>query len=288
LNDEIPQVWEGSDPDVAAIYGRIPALVGVPGVHKLWRWLATSPQLLPSLWPAIDESLRAIELEDYAHRLRAVAFIVEAAGMPSHKAFRGDLVRAEIDANMRAKIERFNDASQLGLSRLLVVAQAMARPWTGTPVEPGEAGYASPIPALRGAVYVAPLRSQEITGKAREVLMRVQDTHSLPFLDDYFYSIARIPEYLGAAWNAISPVVGDAMYLDRAAELTRIADEAASVLPVRKAFSSALQGLHSDRPDSIRSTLRQFAEQVLPQTLIDVTLIKALTSGPEHAVSIAE
>jgi hypothetical protein len=288
LNSEIPEVWEASAPNIAEIFTQIPALIGVPGVHKLWRWLASYPELLLSIWPAVSDSLRSSELEDYVHRLRAVAFIVEAVGMPSHKAFRGDLVRAEIDADMRSKIERFNDASQLSLSRLLVIAQAMAQLWIGAPSKQGGVEYTAPVPALRDAVYVAPLQPRELTGKAEEVLNRVSSRHSLPFLDDYYYAIARVPEFLAAAWNAISPVVGDALYLDRAAELTRIADEAAAGLPVRSAFGRALTGMRSDQRESINTIVNQFVEQVLPQTLIDVTLIKALTSGPEHAVSIAE
>jgi hypothetical protein len=284
MSDDLPQAWQPSDPNVIAAFEQVPPVMGVPGVHKLWRWLASYPKLFLSIWPAATESLRAVELEDCAHRLRAVAFIVEAVGMPSHKAFRGDLVRAEIDADMRSKIERFNGASQIALSRLIVVAAAMVLPSSRAAAQPVEARYQALTGTPEGAVYVAPLRPEEITGKAKEVVHRVEREHSLPFLDDYYYSIGRIPEYLSAAWNAISPVVGDALYLDRAEELTRVAAEAATELPLAKAFRDSLERFPQDS-DSVKTTLRQFSQEVLPQTLLDVTLIRALTSGPEHAVS---
>jgi hypothetical protein len=283
VNDELAELWEPSDPDLAAIFEEIPPLMGAPGVHKFWRWLATQRELFVTLWPAIEQSLLTTELEDSAHRLRAVAFIVEAARMPSHKAFRGDLVRAEIDSDMRSKIERFNESSQVGISRLLAIAQALAEPSARAMEQSNEVAASRAGRLLEGATYVAPLRRNQITGKAKEVLARVERAHSLPFLDDYYYSIARVPEFLSAAWNAISPVVGDPLYLDRATELVRVADETGTDLPLGEAFVNAIERLPSKEADSLRVRLSQFAGQVLPQTLIDVTLIRALTSGPEHA-----
>lgn len=282
-----PEVWEPADTALEGIFQQLPHLVGAPGVHLLWRRLAKYPLFLATIWPAVRASLQSIEIEECAQRLRASAFIVEAVGMPSHKAFRGDLVRAEIDADFRAKIENFNDLSHAGISRQLVLAVALTSAGTGAPVD--EAGPAETTASRLSddAVYVPPLRQGEAAGKAEEILERIGREHGLPFLDDYYRSLGRIPDFLSAAWNAIRPIVGDALYLDRAAELVRLADETAASLPAGAAVSAGMRKLAAEEARSIREMLGVFARQVLPQTLIDVTLIKALTSGPQHATSLA-
>jgi len=292
MYDESQEVWEPAGPDLVRIFEQIPAAVGVPGVHQLWRRLANYPAFLTSAWPGVAASLRSTDLEDCAARLRAGAFIVEAVGMPSHKAFRGDLVRAEIGADLREKIEHFNDLSQASLSRLVVVAVAARHPRGGEQGAASQRGDTVNSQAgSRGlsvdAVYVPPLRDGEAVGKTRELLERVEREHVLPFLDDYYRSLARIPDFLSAAWNAIRPVVGDPFYLDRAAELLRMAGETASELPAGAAAATALEAMDAGQAQLVRETLDLYAQQVLPQTLIDVTLIKALTSGPQHATTLA-
>jgi hypothetical protein len=284
---DVREIWDPTDPELAGVFAAVPGLVGAPGVHGLWRRLANHPAFLLSVWPSVAASFEALETEDCAQRLRADAFIVEAVGMPSHKAFRGDLVRAEIDAEFRAKIEHFNDISQYALSRLMVIAVSLASPVsTGVDVQPAAL---TPKFSRLGldAVYVPPLRPGEGGDKTREILQRVEREHALPFIDDYYRSLGRIPEFLSAAWNAIRPIVGDSAYIDRGLELFRLASETATNLPAGLAASTALAELGGEEALIIRKMLADFSEKVLPQTLIDVTLIKALTSGPQHATSLA-
>jgi len=269
---------------VAAIFAEIPSAVGAPGVHLVWRLLANFPDWLIEHWPALSAALSSPDLRRFALDIQRAAFIQEAVGLPSHKAFRGDLARAEIDAELREKIENFNAQSQVALSRLLV-AMALARrlPRGGrsdTELALLRQPQASSSP---GGVYVPPLRAGEARGKAVEVLARLSAEHGLPLIDDYLRSLARIPDYLSAAWNAISPLVGDPEYLARAAYLSALAVDAsvATLVPQQAAPRLPPAGR---RPSPISALLDALLDRLLPQALIDVTLIRALTSGPEHAV----
>jgi len=279
----LPEIWEPKSPALAAIFAEIPVAVGAPGVHLVWRLLANFPDWLIERWPALSAALSSPELRRFALAIQRAAFIQEAVGLPSHKAFRGDLARAEIDAELREKIENFNALSQLALARLLV-AMAVARrlpPGRHIDTELAAQPRAEPVSGPPG-VYVPPLRDDEARGKAVEVLARVSAEHGLPVIDDYLRSLARIPDYLGAAWNAISPLVGDPEYLARAAYLSELAaDAAVNILVARGADPPAPPG---GRPNPITALLGALDERLLPQALIDVTLIRALTSGPEHAV----
>src|SRR6478672_2010359 len=99
--DDEREIWEPHNPLVAAVFEAAPGAVGVAGVHRLWRRLAYYPGFLAAVWPALGNDLRSAELQAAASALANASFIEEAVGMPSHKAFRGDLVRAEIDAGFR-------------------------------------------------------------------------------------------------------------------------------------------------------------------------------------------
>jgi hypothetical protein len=280
----LDEVWDPQDPQLRRVFAEIPAVSGVPGVPLLWRLLANFPSVLSAAWPALANALASAPLRASAQEAIRASFLTQAVGMPSHKAFRGDLVRAEIDADLRAQIERFNDWNQTGVARLLLLAAAMREGARGrvrsvTAATLPRAGHG----ATEG-VYVPPVRRGEERGKAAEVLAQIEREHGLPFLDDYYRSLARVPDYLAAAWNAIRPIVGDPIYLDLAVSLRAVALE----WPGAGVAAAMLQAVETAGPGAqrqIRSLLDLCVDAVLPQTLVDITLIKALTSGPDHATS---
>jgi hypothetical protein len=283
-SESLAEVWDPAEPAIGAIFEQIPAAMGVPGVHLFWRLLGNFPGFLEAAWPALAVTLGSQALAEAAERLRHAAFIIEAVGLPSHKAFRGDLVRAEIDADFRAKIEQFNDASQNGLARLLVTAAAIRGSVRGNAFQASGPAVSTPRhEAPRNWVAVPPLRENEAAPKARELLDRIQREHHSRYLDDYFRSLGRIVEYLGATWNAIRPLVGDPEYIARASALSRMASDDALVLPTPTLLRPVFGELRADDATTLLALLDYFVDEHLPQALIDVTLIKALTSGPDRA-----
>lgn len=283
---QLPEVWPDATQELTGIFRQIPEFVGVPGVHLAWRLLANFPSLLQAAWPALACDLASTELAQAAAEVRRHAFIAEAVGAPSHKAFRGDLVRAEIDADFRGKISNFNDLSQHALSRLLVV-MALLREASNGHTEARQPPDADPSPPgiVAGAVYVPPLGNGDARGKAAEVLQHVAAEHGLPLLDDYFRSLARISEYLGAAWNAIRPLAGDRAYSARVARLSSQASAAVRKLPAAPEVH-AFEGLSNDQQGQALGLLDYLVTHHLPTALVDVTLIKALTEGPDRATAL--
>lgn len=283
----LPEIWQPEDPALASLFAAIPLAVGVPGVHLFWRLLAGFPDVLTAAWPSIAADLASTRLAASARRLRERAFIEEAVGLPSHKAFRGDLVRAEIDADFRAKISNFNALSQDGLARLLMIAAALRQAVEQPDKQTHPAATSRPRGIVPGAVAVPPLREGEARGKAANLLQRLRNEHGLPLLDDYYRSLGRIPDYLAAVWNAISPLADDEAYLERARELTMLAEQLAEDLPQPIAIARVLDRLDPSERDRLRVLLESFSRRILPQTLIDVTLVRALTDGPESAVMLS-
>jgi hypothetical protein len=278
------EVWEPQDPALRRVYSEITAASSMPGVHRFWRMLAAFPSFLVAAWPTFEAALSTQSQQAVADDLVRASFLREAVGLPSHKAFRGDLARAEIDAELRERIERFNSASQIGTAELFALAAAMREGVYGRArLDPSPSWGGATAPRHPRGVYVPPLRAGERRGKAEEVLRRIELEHNLPILDDYYASLARIPDYLAAAWNAIHPIVGDPEYLALASRLVQRAAMGADGDGRAFAARQAAQIGPPAEQAAIRRLLDLLVERVLPQTLIDITLVRALTSGPDGA-----
>jgi hypothetical protein len=202
--------------------------------------------------------------------------------MPSHQAFKADMVRSEIDFEMRDRIGNYNAAVHYALPKTLLVAAWLLRP----PAAASPAAVAGedeiPLGVAPGAVAVPPAPPEEVRGRLAELLEEIPRAHGHPIADEYFRAIGRLTDYLNAAWNALKPIVRDEPYDERARELVRRADAALARLPSHP--SDALP-YAEDSEDSarLRSVLAYFAERHLPDLLIDVAIVKGLTDGPERA-----
>jgi len=263
--------------DVTALYAEIAVYLGVPYLGSMWRALAWDPQVLATLWQGIAPVMTTRAFEDEAEALRRAALIEEAVGMPSHQAFKADLVRAEIDFEMRERISNYNHAVEYGLARTLLAAARLADPERGEDPPIGETLGVGIAP---GAVAVPPLAPAEVRGRAAELLAEIPAAHGHPIADEYFRALGRIPDYLNAAWNAIKPVVRDEEYDARGAQLVEGARVAARRLPGSAPDTSQLTPEQRARLDAV---LGYFLERHLPDVLMDAAMIKAITDGPDQA-----
>ncbi len=249
----------------------------VPFVGLFWRALAADPALLRRAWQAVAPGLATHAAERAAVRLRSHALIVEAAGIASHKAFKGDLVRSEIDYDLRMRINNFNHVARYALPKHLLAVSMLTAALDGAHASPRD-GEATAIPTgiAVGAVAVAPIEPATARGRAAELLPVIAAAHDWPRAEDYYCSLARLPDYLGAAWNALRPVVGDEEYESRARELVESAARAAAALPRAVHFPTT-----DEERRRLRPLLALFREHILPETLIDCAMITALTDGPD-------
>jgi hypothetical protein len=264
-----------ASPGVAAIYDDIAAHLRVPFLGSMWRALALEPEVLAVAWQRVAPVMPTRAFEDEAEALRRTALIEEAVGMPSHQAFKADLVRAEIDFEMRERISNYNHAVEYGLARTLLAAAWLSEPHPVGDTPPDSDTL--PIGVAPGAVAVPPLTPAEVRGRAAELLVEIPRAHGHPIADEYFRALGRIPDYLGAAWNPIKPVVRDPEYDARGVQLAARAREAARRLP------GATATLTPEPRERFAAVLGYFVERHLPDVLLDAAMIKAITDGPDQA-----
>ena len=273
-----------SPPDVpreaAAVYSEIAAHLRVPFLGSFWRSLAWEPAVFSSLWEQLRPLLSSRAFEREAAGLRHAALIEEVVEMSSHQAFKGDLVRSEIDFEMRERIANYNAAVHYALPKTLLVATWLLTPGTGSP--PADDSSPVPVGIAPGAVAVPPAPPNEVRGRLAELLEEIPRAHGHALADDYFRSIGRLVDYLNAAWNAIKPVVRDEPYDERARLLVDGARAAAARLGGGGDAARSLNVGEQDR-SRLDRVLRYYAERHLPDMLLDVAMIKGLTDGPERA-----
>lgn len=275
---EGPVVAEAA-PQVATVYREVADHLRVPYLGPFWRALAWDADAFGRIWAALSPALASDAFEREAAALRRAALIDEAASMSSHQAFRGDLARAEIDFDMRDKIANYNAAVHYALAKNLLAAALLLRLLDGADAGPPTGGAGAPFGVAPAAVFVPPVPLEQARGRVAELFAEIAPAHHQPVLDEYYRAIARAGDYLNAAWNAIRPVVGDPYYDERAAALAAAAATAAARLPAKAGADLALNDAGEAR---LRTVLGYFAGRHLPTMLIDLSLIRALTDGPEH------
>ena len=281
---ELPEVQEGeASSDVRAVFEEITHAIRVPFLGLFWRVLGSEPELLQAAWAAVAPNVRTWAFERTATAIRERALIAEAASISSHKAFKGDLVRAEIDFDLRSKIGNFNALACYALPKHLLTVMLLLDALDGgghTSVD----GDTAEIPTgiAEGAVPVSPVDPRTARGRAAELLPVVAEGHGHPTTEDYFRSLARMPDYLGASWNALKPVVRDPEYDARGRELVTMAASATHSLPHPVTLGSEWHKRAQET--GLVETLRIFRDSILPDTLMDAAIVKALTDGPDRAL----
>jgi hypothetical protein len=267
--------------DVQSVFAETRDVLRVPYVDQLWRVLAHDSALLRSAWDMTGPALGTFAAERAADVLRREAVIPEALGLPSHKAFRGDMSRAEIGADDRAKISNFTMAAHYHLPKILLATVLLAREQTDrTDAAPIEDAEVLPRGAVAEMPLVFPVNPDEVFGEAVDLFREIRERHGYRALSDYYRTIVRAGDFLRIAWNALRPIVGDPEFYARAAAVSARARELAATLP---AAGASLASLSEAQPAVVRTVARFFLERLLPETLVELTIIKGLTDGPEGA-----
>lgn len=273
-----PELREAdAPPSVCAVYQEIRELLRVPFVDQLWRVLANEPDALQSCWRWLAPWLGSMEAERAAGDLRHAAVIELAIGLPAHKAFRGDMTRNEIGADDRERIRNFNAAAHYVLPKLLLAAAAL-----GSRAGGFEAGTDRTLPwddslprgVADGMPWVEPIDPDEAFGEIPGLLAEIRTAHGYQPIADYYRTIARAGDFLRIAWNPLRPIVGDPEYAKQCRLLVQHAADLASRVTRRV-------GKPLRVPDALRAALDFYATRLLPETLVEVTIIKGLTDGPD-------
>ena len=116
----LPEIREAdAPPEIAAIYADIKAAAALPQVNLIFRYLATRPGVLESLWPVLRPLYRSEQLFDAG----CAIFLGLAPPPPSPLA---GILPADETAICRMVIASYNEANPQNLIALTALAQALA------------------------------------------------------------------------------------------------------------------------------------------------------------------
>ncbi|MHB8575546.1 MAG: hypothetical protein ACYDCQ_09460 [Dehalococcoidia bacterium] len=268
---------------VLAAFDEIRDVLRVPFVDQLWRVMAFDPAWLESSWRFVGPSLGITAAERAADELRRVAVIPLAIALPSHKAFRGDMSRAEVAAEDRARISNYTAAAHYVLPKLLLAAATLTGPSRSATATSGgiDTPRAERLPRgiAEGAPRVEPMDPGARFGEATALFAEIRRRHGYDAIGDYYRAIARAGDFLRISLNALRPVIGDPEHSARALAVSTAARRLAGALPAPT--SPVPEQAHRD---STRARVLEFyLDRLLPEMLVEITVVKGLMDGPHTA-----
>jgi hypothetical protein len=110
----------------------------------------------------------------------------------------------------------------------------------------------------------------------------IKERHGHPGVASYYRALANWPGFLEAAWKRVRTLVGSPAYEERKRILVNEAANAIDGLVPRN-FSSVLDKMADEQLEEIRAILAVFRYRLIPDLLLDVSLIKAMLDGPRAA-----
>jgi len=264
---------EEADEGVHEVYESVQARLRVPFVNFIFRVLANYPGYLCFAWGRIEPHLLTTRFEQAANELRARA-LLEPIPDPPEADWQalGDL----------GTIRTFTDTIHYVLPKLLLVVSAFDEGLAG---QPGNREGAVPDTAIapgvaEGTVGLSLMTEEETREELNQLFQDIRERHGHPGVASYYRAIGRWPRFLEAAWKEVRPLVGSPAYGLRKSELL---EEARDVvlgmsLPDRKELD-----LNGERLEELRAILAMFRFRVIPDTFLEVAVIKAMLDGPEAA-----
>jgi hypothetical protein len=101
----------------------------------------------------------------------------------------------------------------------------------------------------------------------------------------YYRALANWPQFLQVVWDYLEPIVGSAAYARRKEDVIDRALRVVRRLSLPRTGTAAAFGVREAELDDIRAILAVFRLRLIPDLLLDVTLVKALLDGGEAARS---
>lgn len=268
---------EEADEGVRPVYEGVRAKLRVPFVNFVFRVLANYPDYLRFAWGKTEPHLLTTGFERAADELRARA-LIERVPDPPEEGWQG---MGDIES-MRA----FTDTIHYVLPRLLMVVSAFDE---GLGDESG-GGEATPEPAIapgvaEGAVSLPMVAPEEVTGDLSKLFEEIRQRHGHPGVASYYRAVGRWPRFLEAVWERVGPLVGSGPYERRKGELLQYARSAVLELPLPGREEATALGVDDESVGELRAILAVFRFRVIPDTFLEVAIIKAMLDGPEAARS---
>ncbi|MEX0802547.1 MAG: halocarboxylic acid dehydrogenase DehI family protein [Candidatus Binatia bacterium] len=280
LVSRLPEIMpDQADDRIRATYDEIKNTFRVPIVNFFFRVLANYPPYLISAWNGVGPCFRTVKLEQSADDLRSAALLDPApnsAGLdwpPS-----ADLSR----------IRAFTDTIHYLLPKLLLVATAFHEGFTRNVRATGAdaAGCAQEIPpgVAQGTVSIPMVNPAESKGTLSAIFEDIKERHGHPGVATYYRSLGHWPVFLLGVWERIKPLVASPRYEARKqAVLEQALRAVESCSPGWKNSATEEAVSSSAELREISAICAVFRYRLVPDLLLDVSLIKVMLDGPEAA-----
>ena len=268
---------ERADERILPVYDDVRNTFRVPIVNFFFRVLANYPDYLVPAWNGFSPCLRTVKFERAADALRANALLDTVPDSSSVDwAALGDFSR----------IKPFTDTIHYILPKLLATAIAFhedlgcaIRPGAAVPVDAGEE---MPPGIVRGAVSISMIDPAHTKDQLGEIFEAIKTAHGHPEVATYYRSLAHWPRFLAAVWEKLAPVAGSPAYERHKQAVLEQALRTVETFTVKSSGTEA--GISSPRQSAeIRAICAVFRFRLIPDLLLDVSLIKAMLDGPDAA-----
>ena len=261
---------------VQAVYDDVRGRLRVPFVNFVFRVLANYPEYLEFAWDRISSYLLTRQFEQTADELRALA-LPEAISERSSVEWDslGDLDR----------IRMFTDTIHYVLPKLLLVATAFDEGLGGASgVSAGEGREQVEPGAAEGTGAVPMISPDEADIRLRTLFGQIKDRHGHPDVASYYRGLANWPGFLETVWEELDSVVDSGPVEERKLDLQRHAKGVVGLMALPNREEVVGLGLEEESIRDLRAVLAVFRFRVIPDTFVEVALIKAFLDGPDAAL----
>lgn len=263
--------------EIERVYHEIRQVLRVTGVNLNLRTWATFGRFLPSVWDALRPNLETRAFEDASDRVRAEA-VAAAEKLPRLDA----LVGPSLGESQRYQIQAALDLYHTINPKLLVLTSAVRLALDGEKI-----GGGSDAPAERiergeppGMFPMEMVAEEPDDDRLRELFEDIQSTLNLPSINSDYRTLGLWPDYLGAAWAKLKPLVGQPASVQAADALRETARALARELPLPFEFSRDRVSELGEDADAVSEKTRAF-EQLLPTLILNIALLQLDWKIPE-------
>ena len=258
----LPEIRENqASPEVASIYRDMKAVMGLPMVNLIYRYIATLPGCLPWIWSIVRPHFLTGAME------RASAELREGLALPSLVAIkRRELIEVGIDSQAETMIRRTIDAYNRGNSANLISLMAIRLCLDGeVPVTvavdegPPATIDAAPLPSIPARDDLDP--ETAATVRALTSLHESAGENVIPSL---YLHLAHWPAFLPLAKTRLDLVASD-LAAAREETRARARRQAERILPVLRATHPMPTGEHRE---ILKQELDRFTAGLIPEMII--------------------
>jgi hypothetical protein len=259
--------------DMRLVYDDIECTLRVPFVNFIFRTLANFPAYFTPAWKGLAPLLRRQACERAAARLRAVA---------SNGVAVTPIAKDTIATDDHAAIVAFTDAIHYVLPKLLLIASALDMQATGefavNSIANENRATLIPYAIAGGTGQLSLVDPADAEPPVQALFADIQACHGHPGVASYYRGLGHYPEFLATTWPAVRRHVGSESYLHRKQSVLALAETTAGRELVHRLSQPV-----SPASDSVRAILAVFRYRLIPDLLLDVTLIKVMLDGPQAA-----